>query len=80
MIYLIYCAHSAGTEGNSIQEDQPPASLARLNDVHVVTAADLAAGSYSAQDIVLPLPGSQTIYPANSIAEVSLLLLWVQRI
>ena len=51
-----------------------PASKARLADIHVVTEEDLANGTYTIEDVVLPLPGSQIKYPAHSTAEVCI---WV---
>ena len=47
-----------------------PASKARLADVHVVTKEDIAKSTYTIEDVVLPLPGSQIKYPAHSTAEV----------
>lgn len=38
--------------------------------VKAVNAEDLAAGTYTIDDVVLPLPGSRVIYPANDVAEV----------
>ncbi|KAK1271789.1 hypothetical protein QJS04_geneDACA007517 [Acorus gramineus] len=38
--------------------------------VKVISAEDLAAGIYTVDDVVLPLPGSRVIYPTNDIADV----------
>lgn len=43
---------------------------ARLLAVRLVSAADVAAGTYGISDVVLPLPGSRILYPAHSTAEV----------
>ncbi|CAN0920472.1 Multisubstrate pseudouridine synthase 7 [Linum grandiflorum] len=51
------------------------ASVAELPEkkklfVKAVTAEDISAGNYAIDDIVLPMPGSRTIFPANDISEV----------
>ncbi|KAL9274144.1 hypothetical protein AKJ16_DCAP18869, partial [Drosera capensis] len=38
--------------------------------VKVVDADDLVKGTYTIDDVVLPLPGSRAIYPANDIADI----------
>ncbi|XP_027163994.1 multisubstrate pseudouridine synthase 7 [Coffea eugenioides] len=38
--------------------------------VKVITEEDLSAGTYTVDDVVLPLPGSKVIYPMNDIEEV----------
>ncbi|KAL3516315.1 hypothetical protein ACH5RR_023217 [Cinchona calisaya] len=38
--------------------------------VKALTEEDLAAGTYTVDDVVLPLPGSRVIYPMNDIEEV----------
>ncbi|KAL0545157.1 hypothetical protein IC582_020303 [Cucumis melo] len=35
-----------------------------------VTAEDVLSGNFTIDDVVLPLPGSRVLYPANDIAEV----------
>ncbi|XP_059435871.1 multisubstrate pseudouridine synthase 7 [Corylus avellana] len=40
------------------------------NSVKVVTAEDILTGNYTIDDVVLPMPGSRVIYPANDIANV----------
>ncbi|KAE8010054.1 hypothetical protein FH972_006452 [Carpinus fangiana] len=42
----------------------------RNNSVKVVTAEDILTGNYTIDDVVLPMPGSRVIYPANDIANV----------
>jgi tRNA pseudouridine13 synthase len=54
-------------EGGSVPSDEHGAA-GRLARAHVVTAADAAAGRFSAADVVLPLPGSQVRYPAHAAA------------
>ena len=41
-------------------------SRQRLARVHVVTRAEVEAGRWSMQDVVLPVPGKSTRYPAHS--------------
>ncbi|VFQ69190.1 unnamed protein product [Cuscuta campestris] len=38
--------------------------------VKVVNEEDIKSGTYSVDDVVLPLPGSRVIYPSNEIAKV----------
>ncbi|KAL9266575.1 hypothetical protein AKJ16_DCAP20920 [Drosera capensis] len=38
--------------------------------MQVVDADDLVKGTYTIDDVVLPLPGSRAIYPANDIADI----------
>ncbi|XP_015875444.2 multisubstrate pseudouridine synthase 7 isoform X1 [Ziziphus jujuba] len=42
----------------------------RTNLVKAVSAEDILNGGYTIDDVVLPLPGSRVIFPANDIAEV----------
>ncbi|XP_050225541.1 multisubstrate pseudouridine synthase 7 [Mercurialis annua] len=43
----------------------------RKNDlVKAVTAEDISTGSYTINDVILPMPGSRVSYPTNDIAEV----------
>ena len=53
------------------EDADEPASRARLQQVHVLTEQDLEEGKYRIDDVVLPLPGSKTVLPQNSTAEVS---------
>jgi len=39
---------------------------ARLPPVRVLTAADVASGAYSIDDVVLPLPGTRVTYPGHA--------------
>jgi tRNA pseudouridine13 synthase len=43
---------------------------AEESEVHVVTAAEAAAGAYGLADVVLPLPGFAVRYPENASGEV----------
>ena len=43
-----------------------------LAAVHVVTEDEAAAGVFSVDDVVLPLPGSMISYPEHSSAQVPL--------
>ena len=47
-----------------------PASKARLANVHLVDEEDLSKGTYSIEDVVLPLPGSQMKYPNHETSKV----------
>ncbi|KAI4311007.1 hypothetical protein MLD38_035944 [Melastoma candidum] len=38
--------------------------------VKVVTSEDISSSNYTVDDIILPLPGSRVIYPANDVAQV----------
>ncbi|KAH9289310.1 hypothetical protein KI387_033427, partial [Taxus chinensis] len=40
-----------------------------VNVATIANADDIALGKYTIDDVVLPLPGSRIIYPANDIAE-----------
>ncbi|KAA8544958.1 hypothetical protein F0562_019647 [Nyssa sinensis] len=42
----------------------------RSNSVKAVDEEDLAAGNYTIDDVILPLPGSRVIYPLNDIGKV----------
>eukprot|EP01018_Ginkgo_biloba_P022079 Gb_26326 [translate_table: standard] len=41
-----------------------------LNIAKTANADDIASGKYTIDDVLLPLPGSRIMYPANDIAEV----------
>jgi hypothetical protein len=45
-------------------------AAARLAAVHVVTAAEAAAGAFDIADVVLPLPGARIRYPEHDTAQV----------
>uniref|UniRef100_A0A2P2LGW2 Uncharacterized protein MANES_09G154600 n=1 Tax=Rhizophora mucronata TaxID=61149 RepID=A0A2P2LGW2_RHIMU len=38
--------------------------------VKAATAEDISTGNYTINDVILPMPGSRTIYPANDIANI----------
>lgn len=38
-------------------------------EVHALTEADIAAGTYSIEDVVMPLPGCEVKYPAHECGE-----------
>ncbi|XP_047342488.1 multisubstrate pseudouridine synthase 7 [Impatiens glandulifera] len=42
----------------------------RCYEVKVVSEQDLASGAFKIDDIVLPLPGSKTVYPTNDIGDL----------
>ncbi|KAL4377583.1 hypothetical protein GQ457_02G034650 [Hibiscus cannabinus] len=44
--------------------------LKKNNLVKVITAADISAGNYTIEDVILPMPGSRIIYPTNEVADV----------
>lgn len=39
--------------------------------MHVVTAAEAAAGAFTMEDVVLPLPGGKVQYPQHQTAQVA---------
>uniref|UniRef100_A0A0D9WIF8 TRUD domain-containing protein n=1 Tax=Leersia perrieri TaxID=77586 RepID=A0A0D9WIF8_9ORYZ len=41
-----------------------------IQSVKIVDSEDLLKGVYSFEDVVLPLPGSQALFPGNEIAEI----------
>lgn len=73
-------AGSAGDEGAAALDataaaDDDEAGAAEeaaggTNEVHVVTAEEAAAGRFSIDDVVLPLPGYESVYPQHATAEV----------
>ena len=42
--------------------------------MHVLTSGDIQSGRYSIRDVVLPLPGIDTIFPGNKVAD------WLQEL
>lgn len=52
----------------SEMDEDPPEE--KKNLVKVLTEEDIHAGTYTADDVVLPLPGSRVIYPSNDITGV----------
>ncbi|XP_020582428.1 multisubstrate pseudouridine synthase 7 isoform X2 [Phalaenopsis equestris] len=64
---------SDGEHTNSlpdISDAALPEEKVRL--VKTINSEDLISGDYTFEDVVLPLPGSRTIYPNNDIAEIYL--------
>ncbi|KAM0824465.1 hypothetical protein ACQ4PT_070182 [Festuca glaucescens] len=41
-----------------------------IQSVKIVDSEDLLKGIYSFEDVVLPLPGSQALFPGNEVAEI----------
>ncbi|CAM0954682.1 unnamed protein product [Alopecurus aequalis] len=41
-----------------------------IQSVKIVDSEDLSKGIYSFEDVVLPLPGSQALFPGNEVAEI----------
>ena len=62
---------SGGGGGGDGDADAVDGRGASLQDPHVVTAEEAAAGKYCIDDVVLPLPGSQVRYPENDSAQAS---------
>ncbi len=61
----------AAAEAPAAQDDEAAAAEhTAAAEVHVVTAEEAAEGRYSIDDVVLPLPGSETVYPQHATAEV----------
>lgn len=60
------CLHAPGHPN----EERDPSSFHRMRNVRTVTEEDLATGRYGIQDVVLPLPGTDVIYPGHDIAKV----------
>uniref|UniRef100_A0A383W6L3 TRUD domain-containing protein n=1 Tax=Tetradesmus obliquus TaxID=3088 RepID=A0A383W6L3_TETOB len=64
----LYDAEDTGTADAADEGDDVSAAAsaaARLASVHVVTAAEAAAGRFSIRDVVLPLPGGRVQYPQH---------------
>ncbi|XP_054804003.1 multisubstrate pseudouridine synthase 7 [Prosopis cineraria] len=65
------CSDSCNSGGNSSNEDEEMDVHEESNShVKVMTTEDLEAGCYSIDDVILPMPGSRVVYPANDIAQV----------
>ena len=45
-------------------------------DIHVVTAAEAAAGKFSISHVVLPIPGAGVLYPQHALGEAYMKHLW----
>ena len=52
---------------NESGSTQPPT---RLTDIHTVTRDEAAQGTFSIEDVVLPLPGNRTRFPEHATAQV----------
>ncbi|KAJ7973462.1 Pseudouridine synthase family protein [Quillaja saponaria] len=58
-------------DSNNVDEISGTEISEEINDhVKVVNVEDLQSGNYMIDDVILPMPGSRTIYPTNDIAEV----------
>ncbi|KAM3411621.1 hypothetical protein ACQJBY_003350 [Aegilops geniculata] len=57
---------------NSSEIDICPEAIPEENiqSVKLVDSEDLSKGIYSFEDVVLPLPGSQALFPGNEVAEI----------
>uniref|UniRef100_A0ACD5U0Y1 Uncharacterized protein n=1 Tax=Avena sativa TaxID=4498 RepID=A0ACD5U0Y1_AVESA len=82
---LIYSKESRPEEATSVgtsEADDGHANLSEIDicseilpeeniqSVKIVDSEDLLKGVYSFEDVVLPLPGSQALFPGNEVAEV----------
>lgn len=65
------CLH-AEEDVDVLAETSAKRTTGHLAAVHVVTADEAAAGVFSIDDVVLPLPGSMISYPEHSTAQVPL--------
>ncbi len=57
---------------DTVAEPSGKRTTGHLAEVHVVTEDEAAAGIFSIDDVVLPLPGSMISYPEHSTAQVRL--------
>lgn len=53
------------------QEEGDRADGEARREPHVVTAEEAAAGAFSIEDVVLPMPGKWTRYPEHATAQAS---------
>lgn len=51
--------------GNNFQS----ANQAKQGTIRVVTADDVAANRFTIHDVILPLPGTNSVFPTNDIGE-----------
>ena len=51
-------------------DDDEAVEEAAVGVPHLVTAEEAAAGAYSIEDVVLPMPGLESLYPGHDTAEV----------
>ena len=63
-------AGSAGEEVSVVTETSDKRTTGHLAAVHIVSDEEAAAGMYSIDDVVLPLPGSCISYPEHATAQV----------
>lgn len=64
-------AAGAGEEAAATERpEELEADFEGLGEVHVVTAAEAAAGTFSIDDVVLPLPGHAVRLPGHATADV----------
>nr|CAB3461024.1 unnamed protein product [Digitaria exilis] len=59
--------HTNSSEIDLCSEAQPEETI---QSVKVVDSGDLLKGIYTFDDVVLPLPGSQALFPGNEVAEI----------
>ncbi|KAI4369435.1 hypothetical protein MLD38_017873 [Melastoma candidum] len=64
--------HDTSGEGGDMLDEASGMDLpvGGNSSVKVVTSEDISSGKYTVDDIVLPLPGSRVIYPANDVTQV----------
>ena len=65
-----YDAGDADGENGVVAETSDKRTTGHLAAVHVVSEEEAAAGMYSIDDVVLPLPGSCISYPEHATAQV----------
>ena len=56
-------------KGNVQDKDKDSSGDKKKSLVHLVTADDVRAGTYTIRDVILPLPGHEIILPTNSIGQ-----------
>ncbi|KAK3135128.1 hypothetical protein QOZ80_5BG0414940 [Eleusine coracana subsp. coracana] len=59
--------HTNSSEADLYSETQPDEVI---QSVKKVNSEDMLKGTYTFDDVVLPLPGSQALFPGNEVAEV----------
>ncbi|RLN29281.1 multisubstrate pseudouridine synthase 7 isoform X1 [Panicum miliaceum] len=59
--------HTNSSETDLCSEAQPEETI---QSVKIVDSGDLLKGMYTFDDVVLPLPGSQAIFPGNAVAGI----------
>ncbi|KQK05495.1 pseudouridylate synthase 7 homolog [Brachypodium distachyon] len=59
--------HANSSEIDICSETLPEENI---QSVKIVDSEDLLKGIYSFEDVVLPLPGSQALFPGNEVAEI----------